>query len=85
VLRVISSSPGELQKVFQAVLVSAVRICGAKFGMLYLSEGDSFRTVATHDVPAAFAEKRRREPMVFAPPRETPLGRIKRTKQVVSL
>jgi len=40
VLKVISSSPGELQPVFQAMLENAVRICGAKFGNLFLSEGD---------------------------------------------
>src|SRR5262249_55332413 len=40
VLRVISSSPGELEPVFQAMLENAVRICEAKFGVLYLSEGD---------------------------------------------
>ena len=52
VLKVISSSPGQLEPVFRAMLENAVRICGAKFGMLYLSEGDGFRTVAMHDVPA---------------------------------
>ena len=48
VLQVISSSPGELQPVFQAMLASATRICGAKFGMLYLYEGDCFRCAAHH-------------------------------------
>src|SRR5262249_61322863 len=48
VLRVISSSPGELEPVFQAMLANAVRICEAKFGNLYLCEGDAFRTVALH-------------------------------------
>ena len=47
VLRVISSSPGELEPVFEAMLANAVRICEAKFGTLYLREGDGFRTVAT--------------------------------------
>ena len=37
VLRVISSSPGELEPVFQAMLANAVRICDAKFGTLFLS------------------------------------------------
>ena len=43
VLRVISSSPGELEPVFQAMLANAVRICEAKFGTLYRSEGDALR------------------------------------------
>src|SRR5262249_16369696 len=42
VLRVISSSPGELKPVFQTMLENAVRVCGAKFGVLYLSEGNGF-------------------------------------------
>jgi two-component system, NtrC family, sensor kinase len=84
VLQVISSSPGELQLVFQAMLENAVRICGAKYGMLYLSEGDGFRTVAMHDVPRAFAEKRGREPVVF-PPAGSPLGRIVLTRQVAHI
>src|SRR5262245_63640788 len=63
VLQVISSSPGELEPVFQSMLANAVRICGAKFGALFLSEGDAFRTVALHGAPPAFAEARRREPL----------------------
>ena len=42
VLGVISSSPGELSAVFQAMLANAVRICGAKFGALFLTEGDAY-------------------------------------------
>src|SRR5262249_12208817 len=61
VLRVISSSPGELEPVFEAMLANATRLCEAKFGTLLLSEGDSLRMVAMHNVPPAFAEKRRRE------------------------
>ena len=44
VLKVISSSPGELEPVFQAMLENAARICEAKFGMLYLRDGDGFRS-----------------------------------------
>jgi signal transduction histidine kinase len=58
VLRVISSSPGELKPVFQAMLENAVRICEAKFGMLYLCEGNGLRMVATHKIPPALARVR---------------------------
>jgi GAF domain-containing protein len=81
VLKVISSSPGQLEPVFNAMLKNAVRVCGAKFGILYRSEGNGFRTVAMHDVPRAFAEKRGREPF-FIPPVGSPLGRVTQTRQV---
>ena len=84
VLRVISSSPGELEPVFAAMLKNAVRICEAKFGMLFLSEGDSFRTVALHGAPPAYAEARRREPVVRVNP-GTALARAAATKQVVQI
>ncbi len=64
VLKVISSSPGELQPVFQTMLENAVRICGAKFGTLYRCEGDAFLMTASHNAPAEFTETRRRNPLV---------------------
>src|SRR5262245_18794026 len=84
VLQVISSSPGELEPVFQSMLANAVRICGAKFGALFLSEGDAFRTVALHGAPPAFAEARRREPLRRASP-TTSLGRVAATKRPVQI
>ena len=84
VLGVISSSPGELSAVFQAMLANAVRICGAKFGALFLTEGDAYRTVALHNAPPAFAEARRREP-IRRPNSGTPLGRVAATKQPVQV
>jgi len=60
VLQTISRSPGELQPVFDAMLVNAAGLCEAKFGTLYLWEGDALRSVAAHKVPPAFAEFRRR-------------------------
>jgi GAF domain-containing protein len=63
VLGVISSSPGELEPVFQAMLENSTRICEAKFGTLYLHEGGAFRIAAMHNAPPAYAENRRREPM----------------------
>jgi GAF domain-containing protein len=59
VLHIISSSPGELEPVFEAMLESAVHICEAKFGVLVLCEDGVFRHVAAHGVPAAYVEYRR--------------------------
>jgi GAF domain-containing protein len=84
VLRVISSSPGELEPVFEAMLANATRICEAKFGTLWLCEGDAFRAVALHNAPPAYAEARRRELRVRPPP-DTALGRAASTKQVVQI
>ena len=84
VLRVISSSPGDLQPVFEAMLANATRICEAKFGVLALSEGDAFRTVALHGAPPAYAEARRREP-VIRPGLETGIGRAASTRQPVQI
>ena len=84
VLQVISSSPGDLQVVFQAMLENATRVCGAKFGVFWLPERDGFRAVALHGLPPAFAEARRREPWVKTNP-GTSLGRVAATKQTVHI
>src|SRR5262249_51417311 len=60
VLKVISSSRGELEPVFSSVLANAVRICGAKFGVLFLWEGETrYRVAALEGAPPRLAEKRR--------------------------
>src|SRR5262249_17508389 len=84
VLQVISSSPGELEPVFRAMLESATRICEAKFGSMYLREGDAFRIVAMHNAPPAFDEARRLQPLVRPGP-GTGLYRVASTKQVVHI
>ena len=56
VLKVVSSSPGNLEPVFDAMLQNAVRICGAKFGNLMLREGDAFRLGSTHGAPQAYVD-----------------------------
>jgi GAF domain-containing protein len=85
VLKVISSSPGELEPVFNAMLENATRLCEAKFGVLR-SEGDALRAVALYCAPLAYAEERRRNPIIcpiLTP--QTTLGRAVATKQTVQI
>jgi hypothetical protein len=56
VLQVISSSPGVLASIFEALLANAVRLCKANFGNLYLYEGGALRIAASHHVPPAYTE-----------------------------
>ena len=64
VLRVISSSPGDLQPVFEAMLENAVRICGASFGSMFLFEGEHLRRAAMHNAPASYAEYAAQKPVI---------------------
>jgi signal transduction histidine kinase len=81
VLRVISSSRGELVPVFETLLASAKNLCGAEFGIILLREGDAFRTVALHGATAEYTEARWRAPLI-RPAADTGLGRVLKTKQV---
>ena len=81
VLKVISSSPGELQPVFDAMLENATCLCGAKFSSLMLVEGDQLRRVALHNAPSALVEHWRSMPL-FRPHPKSAAGRAATTKQV---
>ncbi len=82
VLNIISSSPGDLQPVFEAMLANATRLCEAKFGVLYRSEGDGLRTVALRGAPLPYVEERRRNPIIRLGPKTT-IGRAVATKRAV--
>ena len=84
VLQVISRSPGDLKRVFASMLENAVRICDAKFGIMNFPEPGGVRPVAMHNVPEAFAELLRRDPVVHFGPKH-PLARAAATKQVVHI
>jgi two-component system, NtrC family, sensor kinase len=84
VLKVISSSPGELEPVFQAMLANATKLCAAKFATLYLCEGDAFRTATMYNVPPALAEVRRRDPL-FRPEPGSALYRVRSSKRMVHI
>src|SRR5436190_6638719 len=64
VLRIISTSPGELKPIFQAMLENAVRICEAFFGNLYLRDADGFRMVAAHHDSPAYVAARMSDPLL---------------------
>jgi len=84
VLRVISSSPGDLQPVFSAMLENAVRICDAKFGTLFQCDSETFETVALFGAPPAYAEFMRQRGS-FQPPAGTTLDRLLRTKDLIRI
>src|SRR5215475_5183674 len=88
VLQVISSSTGELEPVFQAILASATRTCDAKFGLLYRIENGAARIISKLGIPPAFAEYlkrgRHRPPLNRVSPL-TPVGRIIQSRQLVHL
>src|SRR4029078_7665129 len=82
VLKVISSSPGALETVFQTLLENATRICEAAFGSMLQREGDVFRRVALHNAPPAFAQFHIQSPTIQW--REvSDLKRVVETKQVI--
>jgi signal transduction histidine kinase len=83
VLRVISASPGELEPVFQAMLENAVRLCEAKFAMLFLYEENQFRAVAKWNIPPAYGEFLEKNTILADP--KVPLGRVAITKQPVQV
>jgi two-component system NtrC family sensor kinase len=82
VLDVISSSPGKLEPVFETMLANAARLCEAEFGTLNLYDGNAYRLVALHNVPAGFAAHRGQ---VIHPHPQSGLARAARTKAVVHI
>ncbi len=74
VLRIINSSPGDLQPVFDAMLDRAMRLCGAAFGVLAVVEGEQTHTVAAQGLPPALAEWRRNHPVIS--PQNTLLAHV---------
>ena len=84
ILRVISSSPGDLQPVFEAILENATRICEAKFGNLWLREADKFRIVAMHGGSAEYREYLFAEPVVALDARDA-VSRVVSHREVIQI
>jgi two-component system, NtrC family, sensor kinase len=83
VLQVISSTPGDLDPVFQSLLENATRVCGANFGTMHLIEGDIARRVALYNVPPAYADAEGTR--TWRPHPKSGLGQVIRTKQVAHI
>src|SRR6516162_1899797 len=82
VLRVISSSPGELGPVFQTMLENATRICEANYGAMWLKEGDRFRNAAFHGaLPPAYIEQWRSATVG----RTAPIGRVAQSRKPLQI
>ena len=81
VLRIISSSPGELEPIFRAMLENATRICEAGFGTLFRFDGKAFHFAADYGTPPALVEfQKQRGP--FLPESGSLLDRVLQTKHV---
>ena len=86
VLKVISSSPGDLEPVFGAILENATRICDAKFGNLFLYADNSFRLAAQRNAPPAYAERWRQRPVIVVGDNpHNPLDRLAASKSVIDI
>ncbi len=82
VLSVISGSPGELEPVFNTMLANAVRICEAKFGVLFRHDRGAFCAAAWLHVPSAY-EKFLEQLGWSRPFPGSPLDRLLQTGKVV--
>ena len=82
VLGIISSSPGELGPVFEAMLANATWLCGAKFGILNLYDGEAFSNTAFHGVPEALHTRLHEK---IDPHPASGLAEVARTRQVVQI
>jgi adenylate cyclase len=85
VLRVISSSPGNLEPVFAAILENATRICEANFGLSHLYENGAFRIPAMYNAPPAFAQAIVQRGPLYRPIPLSPLARVASTRQLVHI
>ena len=83
VLKVISSSPGELEPVFKTMLAKAVALCEASFGAMWLVDDEGYRTAAMHgDLPRAYIEQWR-SGTLHLPKADIPMVRAIRSRMTI--
>jgi len=83
ILHVIARAPGDLKPVFEAMLASAMRICEAQFGNLWLYDGDTYQVQAMRGAPPNLQEQWSKGPLRWGP--NTGLGRLATTKEIVHI
>jgi PAS domain S-box-containing protein len=83
ILHIIATSPGDLKPVFEAMLASAMRICEAQLGNLWLYDDDSYRVQAMRGAPPILVEQWSKGPLRWGP--DTGLGRLAATKKIVHI
>jgi GAF domain-containing protein len=81
VLKLISMSSGDLEPVFQKLLESATRLCGAEFGIMNLLSGEMVRQVSFYNMPEAYVPEWREK--LYPPHPESVMGTVMRTRQAV--
>jgi class 3 adenylate cyclase len=84
VLAVISNSQGELKPIFESLLANAVRLCEAKFGLLWLFDGTMFHPAANHNLPQKLVEFVQQRGS-FRATAGSPLDSVQRAKEVVNI
>ena len=85
VLKVISSSRGNLDPVFGAIIANAFRLCEAKIGGLWLAEGDGYRIAAHKGFSSTSFDKYMERNPILHPSPESPLSVVARTKQLLQI
>src|SRR6516225_3740186 len=83
VLRVISSSPGDLESVFRSILVNANRICEAHFGTIFRYDGKALVVTAWEGVPPEYLALVQSAPILLD--ERTVTGRAAKSKQVIHI
>jgi two-component system, NtrC family, sensor kinase len=85
ILRVIASSPTDLQPVFDALVQSAGRLCGANFGALQLFDGERLTFDAHYGVSPEDVATLRERVFPMRPDRGSSIGRAILTRAVVHI
>jgi signal transduction histidine kinase len=83
VLRVISSSPSDVQPVFETILADAVRLCESHNGAIFKFDGEALHLAADYNTTPEFHAYQALEP--FRPGRESAVRRVALERRIVHI